>query len=119
MIPALITWAAAALGAPAAQAAPHNGRCIQLDQVVRRIVLAPDLMEFETVGGRVLRNRLRAPCPGIEELDRFRTIQFDAQNGRRMCSGDRFRIVDQQLAAQGGSASARWCRFGAFELQRR
>ena len=101
--------------APAAQR-PAIGTCIELDRVSSRIALAPDTLEFTMVGGRVLRNRLRAACPNIEDLDRFHTIQFDTRNGRRVCGGDRFRIVDQRVAASGGSASAPWCRFGAFEL---
>jgi hypothetical protein len=120
LVSAVILSATLALAASPSLASAERtttaaGRCIELDQVVRRIVVAPDVVEFGMVGGAVLRNRLLAPCPRIEELDRFSVIQFDANNGRRMCRGDRFRVVDQQLAAQGGSASSPWCRFGAFE----
>ena len=101
--------------AQSASTTPPTRRCLELDQVVERIALAPDLLEFSIVGGGVLRNRLLAGCPRLLDLDRFHTIQFDARNGRRVCSGDRFRIVDQQVAAAGGSPSSPWCRFGAFD----
>ncbi len=115
ILSATLALAAAPSPASAEEETTAAGRCIELDRVVRRIVVAPDVVEFAMVGGAVLRTRLLAPCPRIEELDRFGIIQFDANNGRRMCRGDRFRVIDQQLAAQGGAASSQWCRFGAFE----
>lgn len=106
------------LAASAGAAPERTARdCIDLDRVVTRHVLDPRMLEFDLVGGVTVRSRLADACPRLQEIDRTHTLSFDNRNGRRICAGDRFKVVDLVIAGAGGTASFAWCRFGAFERQ--
>lgn len=87
--------------------------CIDADRIVTRRVVAPDTIEFTMPRGAVYRSRQQ--CPNLSELDRTYILQFDHQRGRRICDGDRFRLIDPVAASAGGAAGFPYCRFGTFE----
>ena len=105
-----------AIAAPAAarRSAPSATACIDSQQIVSRRALAHDAMEFSLTGGRTYRSRIGPSCAHLAELDRTYLLVLEEQQGRRICGGDRFRLIDP-VAARSGGGGFPYCRFGAFE----
>jgi hypothetical protein len=102
-------------GAVAKERAPAGGVCLDLDQVVRQEPVGADTVRFVLTGKRVLVNHLASECPRLNELNGFRQIVWDNRDGRRVCSGDRFRLIEPTQARAVGVSSFPYCRLGRFE----
>ena len=100
------------------QAASHDrapsGQCIDLDQMVSQQPAGPAAIDFQLTGKRTFRNTLASECPNLGELNRFRQIVWDNRDGRRVCPGDRFRLVETTQARAVGAGSFPFCRLGSF-----
>lgn len=101
--------------APAARVTAAESRvCLDLSSIVGRRAEDERTIRFETLDGRVYRNRLAARCPGLRQsANGFAALAFDVQGGR-LCRGDRVRVVDRSAAGLPIS-----CPLGAFEPVRR
>ena len=60
--------------------------CLSNSAIVSRIVEDERTIRFETLGGRVYRNRLSAPCPGLRQAaSGFGSVAFEVQG--TTCAG--------------------------------
>ena len=108
---------AATLLPTAAQAgqARSPASCIDLDQLVSQEPAGPDTVRFTLTARRVYTNRLASACPRLDRLGRDYRIVWDARSGTRVCSGDRFRLIDPAQAQAVGASGYPFCKLGAFE----
>jgi hypothetical protein len=102
------------LGPAAARDRAPSGPCIDLDQVVSQQPAGPAAIDFQLTGKRTFRNTLASECPNLGELNRFRQIVWDNRDGRRVCPGDRFRLIETTQARAVGAGSFPFCRLGSF-----
>lgn len=114
-----VTLGGASGGAVAEQQAPgkagESRSCIPNGAIVSRIVEGDRTIRFELLGGRVYRNRLSGPCPGLRQAGNgFGTLGFEL-NGSSLCQGDLLRIVDPSRGDTSNIRTATACPLGAFE----
>ncbi|HTU11386.1 MAG TPA: hypothetical protein VMG08_10875 [Allosphingosinicella sp.] len=99
----------------AAEQVGDSRLCLANGSIVGRVVEDERTIRFETLGGRVYRNRLSGPCPGLRQAaNGFGALGFEL-HGESLCRGDLVRVVDP---ARGGTQTLRTataCPLGAFE----
>ena len=109
------TLAGCAAAPPARQAAGASVDCIEIDQIVTRRVAGPNALEFQMIGGRVLRNDLASACPGLQRLGDQAVVAVTSATGEsRLCRGDRVRVFDPVEAQATGLQSYPECLLGDF-----
>ena len=87
--------------------------CLSDSAIVGRMVEDEQTIRFETLGGRVYRNRLSGRCPGFQQAAQgFGALAFELHGGR-LCRGDLVRVVDPSRGGALGTAPA--CPLGSFE----
>ena len=70
---------------------------------------------FETLGGRIYRNRLSGPCPGLRQAaNGVGALGFEL-NGSSLCRGDLLRVVDPSRGETMTFRTAPACPLGLFE----
>lgn len=108
--------------APPTDAAPSTNiaagvrqDCIALNRVAGRRTVPPAAVEFELVGGRILRNQLASACPGLDRNENFTSIAITSTSGGGLlCKGDRIRVFDPAGAKATGLQSYPECLLGTF-----
>jgi hypothetical protein len=106
-------------GATAEQNSPEKageGRiCIPNGSIVSRIVEDEQTIRFELLGGRIYRNRLSGPCPGLRQAGNgFGALGFEL-HGSSLCRGDLVRVVGASRGQTSNIRTATACPLGAFE----
>ncbi|VXD07338.1 conserved hypothetical protein [Sphingomonas sp. T1] len=94
---------------------PPATTCIDGERIVSRRAQVPDAIDFTLTGGKTYRSRIGPSCAHLAELDRTYLLVLEEQQGRRICGGDRFRLIDAVAARSGGGGGFPYCRFGPFE----
>ncbi len=89
--------------------------CLANGSIAGRVVEDEQTLRFTTLNGRIYRNRLSGPCPGLRQAAQgFGALGFEL-HGESLCRGDLVRVVDP---ARGGTMTihtASACRLGLFE----
>jgi hypothetical protein len=89
--------------------------CIPNGSIVSRIVEDAQTIRFELLGGRIYRNRLSGPCPGLRQAGNgFGALGFEL-HGSSLCRGDLVRVVDASRGETANIRTATACPLGAFE----
>ncbi len=89
--------------------------CLSSGSIVSRIVEDERTIRFETLGGRVYRNRLSGACPGLRQTaDGFGALGFEL-HGESLCRGDLVRVVDPSRGGTMTLQTGPACPLGAFE----
>lgn len=87
--------------------------CLGNSAIVGRMAEDERTIRFETLGGRVYRNRLSGRCPGLSQAAQgFGALAFEL-HGDRLCRGDLVRVVEPSRG--GGFNSVPACPLGTFE----
>jgi len=95
------------------QAVGSQVRCIDLQHVIGRRVLAPASVLFDMSGGMTYRNDLVGGCPGAARATGSEIIQTESQSPQ-LCADDNVRIYDPVEAQATGPGSFAKCRLGVF-----
>ena len=104
-----------AVGQKAAEQAGDSRTCISNGSIVSRVVEDERTIRFETLGGRIYRNRLSGPCPGLRQAGNgFGALGFEL-NGSSLCRGDLLRVVDPSRGETMTIRTATACPLGLFE----
>nr|WP_314446193.1 hypothetical protein [uncultured Sphingomonas sp.] len=117
----LLGFVGACAPAPAPQVqvqtqAGQGARCISLQQVAGRRVLADGTLLFESVGAVDYRNRLASQCPGIARIGTAGIISIvDVSPGDQLCRGDRVRVTGPGETDAAGTLRAPSCILADFE----
>ncbi len=99
----------------APEKAGESRSCIPNTAIVSRIVEDDRTIRFELSGGRIYRNRLSGPCPGLRQAGNgFGALGFEL-NGSSLCQGDLLRIIDPSRGDTSSIRTATACPLGAFE----
>jgi hypothetical protein len=97
----------------AAEAVGDTRACLGNSSIIGRMAEDERTIRFETLGGRVYRNRLSGRCPGLSQAAQgFGTLAFEL-HGDRLCRGDIVRVVDPSRGGALNTAPA--CPLGPFE----
>jgi hypothetical protein len=89
--------------------------CLSNDSIVSRVVEDEQTVRFETLGGRVYRNRLSGRCPGLRQAAHgFGALAFDL-HGDQLCRGDLLRVVDPARGGTQNLQTATACPLSYFE----
>ena len=95
--------------------ARDNHICIPNGSIVSRIVEDEQTIRFELLGGRIYRNRLSGPCPGLRQAGNgFGALGFEL-HGSSLCRGDLVRVVDASRGETSNLRTATACPLGTFE----
>jgi hypothetical protein len=115
----LLLAGSAAAGGAGQRTAPREGigdarQCLDESQIISRRAEDERTIRFETLGGRVYRNRLSGRCPGLRQnANGFGALAFEIHGGR-LCRGDRVRVVDTASNSTGAYRNAIPCPLGDF-----
>ena len=91
-------------------------RCISLQQVAGRRVLADGSVLFESLGPVDYRNRLASQCPGVNRISRSAVISIvTASPGNQLCRGDRIRVTGLGETSVTGMLDAPSCILADFD----
>lgn len=99
----------------AAEKVGDSRTCIPNGSIVSRVVEDEQTLRFETLGGRIYRNRLSGPCPGLRQAGNgFGALGFEV-HGSSLCRGDLVRVVDASRGETSNIRTATACPLGLFE----
>jgi len=99
----------------AAEKAGDSRTCLSNGSIVSRVVEDERTIRFEMLGGRIYRNRLSAPCPGLRQAGNgFGALGFEL-HGESLCRGDLVRVVDPTRAGTMTLRTSTACPLSSFE----
>jgi hypothetical protein len=99
----------------AAEKVGDSRSCLSNGSIVSRVVEDEQTLRFETLGGRVYRNRLSGPCPGLRQAaNGFGALGFEL-HGESICRGDLVRVVDPSRGETSTIRTSSACPLGVFE----
>ena len=99
----------------AAEKVGDSRTCLPYGSIASRVAEDEQTLRFETLGGRIYRNRLSGPCPGLRQASSgFGALGFEL-NGSSLCQGDLLRVVDPSRGETTTIRTASACPLGRFE----
>ena len=99
----------------AAEKAGDSRTCLANGSIVGRVVEDEQTLRFETLGGRIYRNRLSGPCHGLRQAaNGFGALGFELHGGS-LCQGDLLRVADPSRGETMTIRTATACPLGLFE----
>lgn len=109
----------AMLWVPLAASAPPAAQrrtCLDTGRIATRAPLGPDALALTLtlVGGRRVTVSTQGGCAHLDEIGSRYLLEFQHPEGRKLCVGDRFRVVDPLLRGATGAIGTPFCRVAAI-----
>lgn len=108
---ATLSWVALSASAPGQ---PPRRTCLDTGRVATRVPVGPGTLALTLTGGRRVILSTRGECAHLDEIGARYLLEFEHSEGRKLCVGDRFRVVDPLLLNAAGAIGTPFCRVAAI-----